>query len=76
MNWENARDSYLKANSYTPESSIVQYNVGYCYEKMKDYKNALIWYRKALSYATDDKARSLLNQRIEDVKQGIFMAER
>ncbi|MCR5003898.1 MAG: tetratricopeptide repeat protein [Bacteroidales bacterium] len=71
--WEKAKLYYIRALSQTPFSVIVMYNIGYCYEMMNDYRQALIWYNKALTYAKDEKSRTMLTQRIEDLKRELFM---
>lgn len=74
--FSSALSCFLKAHSYHPDDVYPLYLTGYCYRRMKDYKNARIWYQRYL-----DKAKPGTNlyknvqEEMEFVDSELFMME-
>jgi Uncharacterized protein conserved in bacteria len=50
----------LSPGAFTsPEFNMAHYNLGYTYFKLKDYENAILWFRKYLSFASNAKDKFL-----------------
>ena len=69
-----AAGAYRKAYDCYPEGYSVLSNIGYCYEKMKDYEKAREWYERYLSVGRPDSSGyRFVKESLEYVRQQLFM---
>ncbi|MBT5953977.1 tetratricopeptide repeat protein [bacterium] len=66
---ENAIKKLLKIRSYQPDNYVVYKNIGMAHSFTKNYKDALLYFKWALSFCENEKARANLNEMIDSVKK-------
>ena len=75
--FDEARDKYIAARSYDPERLTVLPSLGYCYERLKDWKNAAIYYKEFMDRA-ENKESDVYNftkEALDYVNGKLFMEE-
>ena len=76
--FDEARDKYIAARSYDPERLTVLPSLGYCYERLKDWKNAAKYYKEFMDRA-ENKESDVYNftkEALDYVNGKLFMEER
>ena len=76
--FDEARDKYIAARSYDPERLTVLPSLGYCYERLKDWKNAAIYYKEFMDRA-ENKESDVYNftkEALDYVNGKLFMEEK
>jgi len=75
--WDEAIEHYKEAYRYNPKSYSILSTIAYCYERKKDYKQALEWYEKYMKYARPgSRGYEFATQSIEYLKGELFMEEK
>lgn len=72
-----ARDRYLDARSYMPEQLTVLPSLGFCYERLDDWKNAAKYYREFMD-RTENKESDVYEftkEALDYVNGKLFMME-
>ncbi len=72
MQYEKAIDSYKNSLTFNPSYHSALVSIGYCYELMKNYKEALHYYKLFLSKKLSDSDKKSTEARIERVKGELF----
>ena len=74
--WDEAIAHYKEAYRYNPKHYSILSTIGYCYERKKDYNQALEWYEKYMKFARPgSKGYEFAAQSIEYLKGEFFMEE-
>lgn len=76
--FDEARDKYIAARSYDPERLTVLPSLGYCYERLKDWKNAAKYYKEFMDRA-ENKESDVYNftkEALDYVNGKLFMEEK
>lgn len=75
--WDEAIEHYKEAYRYNPKSYSTLSTIAYCYERKKDYKQALEWYEKYMKYARPgSRGYEFAAKSIEYLKGELFMEEK
>ena len=75
--FEEARDMYMTARDYDPERLTVLPSLGYCYERLKDWRNAAEYYREFIdrSENRESDVYEFTKEALDYVNGKLFMAE-
>lgn len=69
-------EHYQKMLEYSPRHYSAYYMIGQCYEGLRDYKNALAWYKKAQQvFAEGTRGREIADSGVARMTQELFMSE-
>ena len=67
---------YQQMLEYSPKHYSAYYMIAQCYENKRDYRNALLWYKKAQSaFASGTRGREIADSGVERMTAEIFMEE-
>ena len=72
-----ARDRYLEARAYAPERLTMLPSLGYCYERLEDWKNAAECYREFMDRTEnkDSEAYKFVEEALDYVNGKLFMIQ-
>ena len=67
---------YQQMLEYSPKHYSAYYMIAQCYENKRDYRNALLWYKKAQSaFASGTRGREIADSGVERMTAEVFMEE-